>query len=153
MPKTSYGFHILGVIRAVTAMRYIMPAIIAQPPTIRRPRFSLLSSRFCFLRCPWMRSACSGTKSDSMRAPVFSSSVHVSAAGEATWQAVCTFTWPQERNRGRYCDKRCHSQDEEGEELTLRRVRSAPSDSMRGGAPVHRSCSRCQTSWAAVLKT
>jgi hypothetical protein len=54
MPKTSYGFHILGVIRAVTAMRYIMPAIIAQPPTIRRPRFSLLSSRFCFFRCPGM---------------------------------------------------------------------------------------------------
>jgi CxxC motif-containing protein (DUF1111 family) len=118
-PRTSYGSHMSGVNRAVTSIRYTMAAFSAHPTTISTPRFNRRSSRFCFFRCPWMRSACSGTKSDSMRVPVFSSSGYVSIYMRDSRRRIRTFAWPQERNRGRYCDESRNCKDEEGEELSL----------------------------------
>jgi hypothetical protein len=56
-PKTSYGSQILGIVLAVTTIRYIIQAITSQPPVLTMPLFNLRSRLFCFLRCPSIRSA------------------------------------------------------------------------------------------------
>lgn len=107
-PSTSYGSQILVTVRAVTQIRYIMRAFSDQPPSMRSPRLVRLSARFCFLRWPWMRSACSGAKLDSIVVPVFSSSAYVSErlCGVGRLQAAMrTFARSEERDCCRYGDQ------------------------------------------------
>jgi hypothetical protein len=96
-----------------------MAAIIVHPATMRTPRFILLSSRFCFFRCPWIRSSCSGTKSESIRAPVFSSSGCVSVHGCGHIARRRTFAWLQERECDGHRYECGDGKNEEGEELAL----------------------------------
>ena len=70
IPRMSYGFHIFGIVRAVTTIKYAINAIIAHPTTTARMRFSLRSFRFWAFLCPSMRSACSGRKSVMIRGAV-----------------------------------------------------------------------------------
>lgn len=70
MPKMSYGFQILGIVRAVTTMRYTISAISVHPTITAIPRFSLRSLRFWAFLWLSMRSACSGLKSVFMRGAV-----------------------------------------------------------------------------------
>lgn len=50
--KMLYGSHIFGAVVFVTAIRYIISAIVSQPVATVNILLSLLSRRHCFRFCP-----------------------------------------------------------------------------------------------------
>jgi hypothetical protein len=57
-------------------VKYTIHAMTAHPLTLTMNRLSLRSRRFCFFRCPSIRSACSGVKSEFILSAVLSSSAY-----------------------------------------------------------------------------
>lgn len=69
-----YGSHIFALVVFVTAIKYIIKAMVSHPIATVAIRFNLLSRLHCFLFCPWIRASSVGLKSALIRGAVSSMS-------------------------------------------------------------------------------